>query len=164
MKEKEPSLKVADEVWIATALLHHENPKRTDFTVSEIVERARKENISGALRAGVQVHAYLHCVANLPPNPGRYRMLYATGKNTRRLFRESDDFHPERRGGKITPQRENMPSRYRKFLDWYAEKFAGKRKGAKECDPILALRGLGKEIWVGEDADEYVRRVRGEWE
>ena len=73
MKEKEPSLKVADEVWIATALLHHENPKRADFTVSEIVERARKENISGALRAGVQVHAYLHCVANLPPNPGTPR-------------------------------------------------------------------------------------------
>lgn len=27
-------------------------------------------------------------------------------------------------------------------------------------DPVLALRGLGKEIWVGEDADACVRRLR----
>ena len=72
--------KVADQVWIILALLHRENPKREDFTVTEIVERARQEKISGELRPSVQVHAYLHCVANRPPNPGRYRMLYATGK------------------------------------------------------------------------------------
>ncbi len=158
------SIKVADEVWIATALLHRENPKREDFSVSEIVARARRENLSGELRAGVQVHAYLHCVANLPPNLGRCRMLYATGKNTRRLFRESDDFHPERRGGKITPRKENIPSQYQTLLDWYQNKFVGKRKSLKESDPILELRGLGKEIWVGEDADEYVSRLRGGWE
>lgn len=27
-------------------------------------------------------------------------------------------------------------------------------------DPVLALRGLGKEIWTDEDADAYVRRQR----
>ena len=27
-------------------------------------------------------------------------------------------------------------------------------------DPILGLRGLGREIWVDEDADAYVRRQR----
>ena len=88
------AIKVADEVWIATALLHRENPKREDFTVAEIVERVRREHMAGELRPSVQVHAYLHCVANRPPNPGRHRMLYATGKNTRRLFRETDDFDP----------------------------------------------------------------------
>ena len=31
-------------------------------------------------------------------------------------------------------------------------------------DPILALRGLGKEIWADEDADAYVRRLREGWE
>ena len=45
--------KVADEVWIILALLHRENPKREDFTVTEIVERARQEKISGELRPGV---------------------------------------------------------------------------------------------------------------
>jgi hypothetical protein len=158
------TIRVADEVWIATALLHRENPRQEDFTVSEIVERARRENIAGELRAGVQVHAYLHCVANRPPNPARYRMLYATGKSRRRLFRDNDDFHPERRSGKVAPQKENMPSQYQTLLNWYAEKFAGKQKGLKPSDPILALRGLGKEIWVGEEPDEYVNRVRTGWE
>ena len=158
------TIKVADEVWIATALLHRENPKREDFTVAEIVERARCENIYGALRPGVQVHAYLHCVANRPPNPGCHRMLYSTGKNTRRLFRETDDFDPKRRRGKLAPEKENIPAKYRPLLDWYSETFVGKRKGSQATDPILGLRGLGKEIWVGEKPDDYVNRVRGGWE
>jgi len=159
-----PAIKVADEVWIATALLHRENPKREDFSVSEIVARACRENLSGELRPGVQVHVYLHCVANLPPNPGRYRMLYATGKNTRRLFRENDDFNPERGSGKVTPRKEDVPSQYHSLLNWYGEKFTGKRKNVEKTDPILELRGLGKDIWVGEEPDEYVSRLRRGWE
>ena len=31
-------------------------------------------------------------------------------------------------------------------------------------DPILGLLGLGKEIWMNEDADAYVRRLREDWE
>ena len=34
------SAKVADEVWIATALLHREHPGRLDFTIAEIGGRA----------------------------------------------------------------------------------------------------------------------------
>ena len=158
------TIKVADEVWIAVALLHRENPKREDFTIKEIVERARREKIAGGLRPGFQVHVYLHCVANRLPNPGRYRMLYATGKNTRRLFRESDDFDPKRRRGKVKPEKENIPAKYQPLLDWYSDKFVARRKGSKETDPILGLLGLGKEIWVGEDPDDYVSRVRGGWE
>jgi hypothetical protein len=37
-------LKVADETWIATALLHREHPERDDFAEQEIVARARNEN------------------------------------------------------------------------------------------------------------------------
>lgn len=86
------------------------------------------------------------------------------GKTPGGCFAKSDDFHPERRGGKITPRKENIPSQYQTLLDWYQDKFVGKRKSLKESDPILELRGLGKEIWVGEDADEYVSRLRGGWE
>ncbi|HEV2687240.1 MAG TPA: hypothetical protein VGV35_01760 [Bryobacteraceae bacterium] len=28
---------------------------------------------------------------------------------------------------------------------------------------ILQLRGLGKDLWKGEDPDEYVRRLRENW-
>ncbi len=33
----------------------------------------------------------------------------------------------------------------------------------KEPDPLLALRGSGRELWADEHADEYVRRLREEW-
>ena len=29
---------------------------------------------------------------------------------------------------------------------------------------ILELRGLGKEVWQGVDAQKYVDRLRGEWD
>jgi hypothetical protein len=29
-----------------------------------------------------------------------------------------------------------------------------------ETDPLLALRGSGKDLWSDEHADEYVRRLR----
>jgi hypothetical protein len=76
-------LKVADEVWIAAALLHREHADRRDFTVREIIARARSENITGTLRPGVSVHAHPHCIANRPPNSAQYRMLHATGEGAR---------------------------------------------------------------------------------
>jgi hypothetical protein len=33
------AVRVADEVWIATGLLHRENPVREDFAIEEIVKR-----------------------------------------------------------------------------------------------------------------------------
>ncbi|MBI2155195.1 MAG: hypothetical protein HYV92_12990 [Candidatus Rokubacteria bacterium] len=157
-------LKVADETWIAAALLHQENPSRQDFTVQEIVDRAAREAITGELRPGVYVHALQHCVANRLPNPARYRMLFATGKTTRRLFRPGDAYHPARDGSKVVPAKEDIPEEYRHLVDWYLTEYVSKRTDAEKTDPILQLRGLGKEIWAGEDPDRYVRRVREGWE
>jgi hypothetical protein len=165
MNEKSnKSIKGADETWIATALLHRENPDRTDFTISEIVKRAERENIYGELRPGIRVHATLHCVANRPPNPGRYRMLFATGKSTRRLFRPGDPSDRARDGGKVTPEREDVPTEFRGLIDWYYSEYTTNARGRDAKNSILGLRGLGKEIWQGEDADTYVRRLREGWE
>ncbi len=158
------ALKVSDEVWIVTALLHREHPDRADFTINEIIERARLEAITGELRAGVRVYAILHCVANYPPNPGRYRVLYATGKNSRRLFREGDVFDDARRGAKITPTRDAIPSRYHSLLDWYSSDYAERRPAVDISNSILALSGLGRELWAGVDPDEYVRQLREDWD
>lgn len=158
------AVKVADEVWIATALLHRENPQRNDFTVAEIVERAKQEAAPEHLRPGVYVHALQHCVGNRAPNPGRYRMLFATGKLTRRLFHRGDPYHPGRESAKIVPSKEDIPSPYWPLVDWYFSEFEPKRAGEEEGDPILSLRGCGKQIWQGEDPDSYVRRLRQGWE
>ncbi len=157
--------KVADEVWIAAALLHRENPKRTDFTVAEIVDRAKEERLSPVLRPGVYVHAVQHCVANRSPNPGRYRMLLETGETRRRLFRPGDPYDPDREGAKVAPAREDIPVEYHELLDWYYRDYARRKaKGGAETDPLLALRGSGRALWADEYADDYVRRLREGWE
>jgi hypothetical protein len=33
----------------------------------------------------------------------------------------------------------------------------------EDDDPILQMRGVGKEIWADVDADEYVRSLRADW-
>jgi hypothetical protein len=158
------SLKVADEVWIATALLHREHPEVTDFSVEEIVKRARRENLYGSLRPGVYVHVVQHCVANRPPNPGRYRMLFETADGHRRLFREGDIYHPEREGAKITPAAEDLSPGYDGLLAWYRDWCARTSSRIAKDDPLLALRGSGRQLWSSEHADDYVRRLREGWE
>jgi hypothetical protein len=162
---------VADQVWIATALLHREHPERADFASSEIRDRLRAEAIAedAPAPAGVDTTIAQDCVANKRPQPDKLRMLYETGTGRRRLFRPGDDYHPERegpperRGTRITPRREDIPERYHYLLDWYENEYVPQADGNGERDPILALVGLGKEIWNGEHPDEYVRRLREGW-
>jgi len=157
-------LKVADEVWIAAVLLQRERPERADFSIEEIVERAQKEALQAPLRPGVYVHVVQHCVANRPPNPARYRMLLETSEGRRRLFRKGDPFHPEREGGKITHRREDLPYGYSGLLNWYEGWSSTGGVSVQEEDPLLALRGSGRQLWAEEHADDYVRRLREGWE
>ena len=157
-------VKVADEVWIVTALLHREQPDRADFAIDEIMERAEQENLTGKLRPGVYAHVVQHCIANRAPNSGRYRMLYESGPGRRRLFRIGDSYDPAREGSKTTPEREDLPAKYRDLLNWY---YNWGQDGVEERiknDPLLALYGDGRDLWADEKADDYVRRLREGWE
>jgi hypothetical protein len=157
-------IKVADEVWIATALLHREHTDRADFQIEEIMQRATKEAGKRPLRPGVYVHIVQHCVANRPPNPGRYRMLFETSPGHRRLFRNGDIYDPARESAKIVPSREEIPSEYSKLLDWYRDWSQDNIEERIKNDPLLALYGDGKDLWSDESADDYVRRLREGWE
>jgi hypothetical protein len=160
----ESKLKVADEVWIATALLHRENPRQADFAVREIVARAEAERGRERLRPGVYVHVVQHCVANRAPDPGRYRILLETGRNRRRLFRPGDWYNPQREGAKIVPEKTEIPEKYHELLEWYENEYKRKGSNSKEEDPLLSLRGSGKKLWADEHADAYVQRLREAWE
>lgn len=157
-----PQIKVADEVWLATALLHRENPAAEDFSLKEIEERAAKEVLIEERRRGVYLHILQHCVANRPPNPNDYRMLYQTRPKYRRLFRIGDSYHPQRQG-KIVPDADDIPSRYDDLLKWYEQWSHSQVEKAIQSDPLLALYGSGKELWADEHADEYVARLRAGW-
>jgi hypothetical protein len=111
-------LKVSDAVWIAAALLQRERGRDADFSLSEVLNRAKAEHLEGAERPGLRAHVVAHAVAELPPNPGKYRMLHATGRGRRRLFRNGDSAHPAR-NGKTHPNVNEIPERYRLLIDWY---------------------------------------------
>lgn len=157
-------VKVADEVWIAAALLHRERPTEPDFAIEEIVSRAAKEGLVGSLRPGLYVHIVQHCVANRAPNPGRYRMLFETGPGRRRLFRKGDPYHPAREGGKIMPNQNEIPGESSDLLGWYADWSSTGQLSAAASDPLLTLEGSGERLWSREHGDDYVRRLRQDWQ
>ncbi|HTR26806.1 MAG TPA: hypothetical protein VMI10_22735 [Terriglobales bacterium] len=156
-------IKVADEVWIATALLHREHPKSPDFTIDEIRQRVAKLSAAEP-RSGVYVHIVQHCVANRAPSPGRYRMLVETAQGRRRLFRTGDSYHVAREGSKTHPLLGDLPEKYRSLLDWYQRWQALTTGDRYKNDPLLAAVGIGKHLRTDEDPDEYVRRLREGWE
>src|ERR1700739_3804905 len=132
-------IKVADEVWIAAALLHRQRSASADFSIEEILERARQEGISDELRPGVYVHIVQHCVANRAPNPGRYRILLETSEGRRRLFRKGDPYHPPREGSKVIPESEDLPKKYQGLLDWYQQWSEAAAGQQADTDPLLRL-------------------------
>ena len=149
-------LRIADEVWIAAALLHREHPEKADFSLKELEARLVREGLTHDKRAGVQPHLSVHCVANLPPNPATYRMLFQTAPRRRRLFRPGDPYHSKREGGKIVPDRAEIPAKYHPLLDWYERDWAP----APPKDPLLALAARHRALWKGVDPDDYVRQLR----
>jgi hypothetical protein len=157
------NLTVADQVWIAMALLHRENPEQADFSKQEIQRRCEAVDPEGARRPGISQHISTHCVASKPTSPAKHRMLTRTGTGRRRLFRPGDKEHPDRREGRTTPLREDLPEKYHELLDWYETEY-GKQPGALE--PGVAPRGATAETLMKlmgrinrEDADEVIRII-----
>jgi hypothetical protein len=91
-------------------------------------------------------------------------MLVETASNRRRLYRPGDPADEARRGAKTAPSRSAIPPKYHPLLDWYEREYAPQRSLRPEADPLLALRGSGRELWADEHADQYVRRLREGWE
>lgn len=156
----------ADRVWIATALLHIESPGETDFSEARIVERGRREGLVEKTTT-FRAHVNSHCVANRAPNPGKHRILLETGNGRRRLYRQGDPSRPGRTG-RIAPDPEEIPGKYRYLLDWYTKWSGGSASGPSRppelADPLLRLKGSGREVWKREHADEFVRKLREGWE
>ena len=157
-------VKVADEVWIAALQLHRERPAQPDFSIEEIVDKVGQMCLSPSVRPGVYVHVVQHCVANRPPNPGRYRMLLETAPGRRRLFCEGDPYHPERDGGKTKPNPDDLPYGYSGVLSVYKDWCGDRKRLTLGTDPLQALYGAGRELWSDEPVDGYINRLRGDWE
>jgi hypothetical protein len=152
-------LKVADAVWVATALLHREEPDCEGFEIEQIIHRVQAERLTRRQWQTIYQHVNQHCVANRKPDPNRSRVLYSIGERRRRLWRTNDPYDPGRDGATYKPAR--IPSKYAYLLDWYEDwnrKYAGRTE-----DPLLSLVGSGTHIWTSEHADDYVNRLREGW-
>lgn len=156
-------IKVATEVWIATATLHRELPQRSSFSAAEIFNEIGRLKLSGSVRAGVRPHISLHCVANLAPNPARYRMLYRLPDKTLRLYRTGDPAHLDRTG-KVAPDSHDLPPEYAGLLEWYEKEYAHAKPEASTDRWIDRIRGLGKDAWADTTADEWVAEMRKGWD
>ena len=167
-------LKVADEMWIAAALLQRELGLDADFTPADIVRRAVQEHLSPERRPGVLLHAQYHAVASRPPNPGRYRMLTETRRGRRRLFRPGDPSDPRREGAKAQPHRNDIPQGYHYLVDWYVDEYLTAQPEAEGTEtqpeqpqhPMDALREWAWRVrpFRGIDADKYVAELREGWD
>ena len=87
---------VADEAWIATALLQHEHPDAEDFSLGEIRDRAQREFHDD--RPGVWQHIVSHCVASNRPNPAQYRMLQQHSARSKEALSTGRSSTPRKEG------------------------------------------------------------------
>jgi hypothetical protein len=161
----EPVILVADECWLALAMLHRSLPDRESFSAREIMEKLRTEHIHHDLRPGLQPHIHLHNVANLNPNSAKYRMFYRLEDGTLRLFKPGDSTHPARKG-KSCPKRKDLPKRYHLLIDWYEKEYCNGSIGgdpSSAANLILEMRGVGKEIWPEGGGDAFVEAQRSGW-
>jgi hypothetical protein len=152
-------LSAADAVWVATALLHREHPRKKAFPVQEIVERVQSEHLSSRQPMTIYQHANQHCVANRPPNNARLSILVETPDGLRRLYRRGDPIDPLRIGTRHTPDPSSLPESHRHLLDWYAA-WEKKHAGDVSSDPLLALAGT----WTFGDAGTFLRELREGWD
>ena len=137
-------MKVAEEAWVATALLQAEHPERQDFAVQEIKQRARQEG--WVLRPGFHQHVSSHCVANKPADPANHRMLYEDSRGRKRLYREGDPCHPDRQQGKVRPEKYDLPQQYQDLTDWYDSLYA-RRSSLQQTGPNkTSLKGSSSKL------------------
>ena len=71
--------------------------------------------------------------------------------------------HHRRASGKNLPEEGEISPAQKELLESYRCDYDSDRDDT-ETDPILSLRGLGKDIWTDEEADSYVKRLREGWQ
>lgn len=153
--------RVADEAWIAAALLHREHPEAEDFSLRDIHDRAKKE-FRHDPPSGVWQHIVSHAVASNPPDPARIKMFHNSGRGRRRLFRPGDPSHPKRTG-KTHPEKRDVDHRYHALIDWYLKEYSQvKEQSQGSTDPRILLHYIG--IIPAYDLQKMSEAIRADTE
>lgn len=158
-------LKAADLVWLATAQLQKEQRDRLGFSPDEILKMALEiEPDLGFSVNTIRTHISRHCVANLPPAGATHRMLTRNPNGAYRLYRHGDEYHPGRAGGKTCPAVNAISPKYKALSEWFHREYDIRPEFSASEDPLLALRGLGKELWKELGSGEkFIHELRANW-
>jgi len=154
-------MKTWERVFVAAALMHRADPSRVSFRGRQLLDKVRELDPTQR-ETTINAHLYLHSVANTKPNPGAHRVLYRNPDGTLRLYRKGDDFHPDRRHGQTAPDAGVVPAEYRELVEWYWSEYARMQPQDAVEDPILALRGVGREVWKTLGGVRFVDSLRNE--
>lgn len=95
-------------------------------------------------------------------------MLYATGRNRRRLYRPGDECHPGR-SGRCIPEKTGIPEKYHELVEWWLGQLAEmpppvKPPGKSFLQMMEERKAAGSGVWSGVDADSNVRDLREGWD
>lgn len=155
-------LSIADTIWLATALLHESHPRARGFNHETILRKVADLNPSLNPRS-VSTHLSTHCVASKKANPATLRILSEEPDGSLRLFHAGDSFHPTRRTGRTGPKPNVLPPQYKNLLQSHAARSSRKLEESPSEDPILAISGVGKEMWKKLGGGEaFIRALRAE--
>lgn len=150
---------IGDTIWVATALLEKENPKALGFSYETILKKVFALNRS-LKPTSVHAHLNAHCVASKKANSATLRILTENPDGTLRLFRLGDPYHPTRKGGRTQPKRHSLPAEYHPLLRTEDDR-EETLQFSVDKDPILALAGVGKEMWKSLGGGEaFLRALR----
>jgi hypothetical protein len=155
-------LSIADTIWLATALLHRAHPRAKGFSHETVLRKVTELDPSLNPRS-VSTHLSTHCVASKKANPATLRILTENPDGSLRLFRTGDSFHPTRRTGRTAPKPHALPVQYEYLLQNQTEGPSGNFEYSPAEDPILAISGVGKEMWKQLGGGEaFIRALRAE--
>jgi len=113
------SLTTPTVVWLATALLHRDNPQSDAFSAKEIFNKVKQMNLLSVSDSTINMHITSHCVASTKASPDKHRKLTRVQSGWYRLFREGDSFHETRSTGHSAPLAEMIPIEFKDVVDWY---------------------------------------------
>ena len=110
-------------VWLATALLHRDNPQSDAFSAKEIFYKVKELDLLSVSDSTINMHITSHCVASGKESPDRHRKLTRVRAGWYRLFKEGDSFHETRSTGQTAPLTGMLPLRFKDVIDWYNREY-----------------------------------------
>ena len=123
-------VKIADAIWVATAMLHESEGVHASFSKDRICDQVVNEIDSSKNVGSIMHNISVHCLANRPAKSksDNHCKLYMESKEKYRLYRTGeDDRDPSRRACSVEPDRGRLLPEHHKWIDWYRRVYCGKK-------------------------------------